>query len=418
MVDLPDRLRHSLSSQVAVQGFRIVIYIGINGWMSHYLGPVALGKLSYASALVGLLAPLGNLGVQSSLSALLCQPNPLPGLVPTALMIEILGTCILAIIFIPVSVLSHDPVTGTLILLSVLGNLFTSAEVFETELLVLQRGTLLARVGLMQVACNALLTSISILMQAPIVVFGWLQVIHAFVRCVLLSSLPSCQQSLMRFREVSMQTARALIQRGLPLMIAGLSVSLYMRSDMVMLQWLKGSNAVGQYSVAVKTAEALYFLPMILSNTLFSRIGKANSKHLATLGLRQLYKASWLLGIGMALTNLLLLPLLVPFVYGPQFQEAKYALALMAPAAFAVSMGYASNAWLQLMKLEWILTATTVAGAVVNAVLNLILIPKYGACGAAIATSVSHLVVTFAITLFVNKDTRANTMLLLYPFHD
>ena len=36
-----------------------------------------------------------------------------------------------------------------------------------------------------------------------------------------------------------------------------------------MLEWLRGSAEVGQYSVAVRVAESLCFLPIILSNTLF-----------------------------------------------------------------------------------------------------------------------------------------------------
>ena len=33
-----------------------------------------------------------------------------------------------------------------------------------------------------------------------------------------------------------------------------------MKSDQVMLEWLKGSEDLGQYSVAVKLSESLYFL--------------------------------------------------------------------------------------------------------------------------------------------------------------
>jgi len=40
---------------------------------------------------------------------------------------------------------------------------------------------------------------------------------------------------------------------------------LYMKSDQVMLEWLRGPEDVGQYSVAVRVAESLYFLPVVLS---------------------------------------------------------------------------------------------------------------------------------------------------------
>jgi O-antigen/teichoic acid export membrane protein len=416
MANYPDRLRHSLGSQIAVLGLKLVISVGISGWMSRYLGPVNLGKLSYASALVGLLAPLGSLGVQGSLSALLCEQKPLPGLVLTAFLIELIGTVIIALVLLPVAFFSGDHMIATLIAIAVLGNLFSSVEVFETELLILQRGTLLARIGLLQTLTNALLTSGAILLQAPVLAFGWLQVAQSIVRAVFLGLLDPCRQSLHQFRQVCLPAAKQLIRRGLPLLIAGLSVSLYMKSDQVMLQWLKGSGAVGQYSVAVRMSETLYFLPMILANTYFSRIGKAISALATAQEVKKLYQYSWLLGFGMMLSNIMLLPFMVPILFGPQFHQAQQALALSGPAAFAVALGCASSSWLQLKKLEWVSTARTATGAAANVILNFALIPSFGAAGAAIATSISYFVATFAITMVVNKETRINTLLLLNPF--
>ncbi|MFN9630889.1 MAG: flippase [Cyanobacteriota bacterium] len=416
MVDDSDRLRHSLGSQVTVQGLKLIISIGMSGWISRYLGPVDLGKLSYAAALVALLSPVGSLGVQGSLSTLLCQPKALPGLVPTAFLIELIGTCLIAAILLPVAFFAQDPMIGTLIAIAILGNLFSSVEVFETELLILQRGTLLARVGLWQTLTTTVLTSGAILLHASLLTFGWLQVIQAMLRAIFLASLHVCRQSLKQLDQANFSSAQELIKRGLPLLIAGLSVSLYMKSDLVMLQWLKGSDAVGQYSVAVKMSETLYFLPVILANTYFSRIGKAASALSKSLEIKKLYQYSWVLGFVMMLCNGFVLPLMIPLIFGSKFQQAQQALALSGPAAFAVATGCASSSWLQLKKLEWISTARTATGAVVNMILNLALIPNLGPSGAAIATSISYLVATFAIPFVFNKETRANTLLLLYPF--
>ena len=416
MSQTPDRLRHSLGSQIAVQALRLVISIGLSGWLARYLGPTSLGKLSYALALVGLVAPLGNLGVPGSLSALLCETPQLPGLTPTALLIELAGTAIIALTLLPVAFFSQDPIIAILIAIAVLGNLFSSVEVLEAELLVEQRGTLLARIGLFPLFANALLTSFAILLQAPLIIFGWLQMLQAMLRACCVGFVRSSRETLQQLSQVNAKAATALIKRGLPLVVAGLSVSFYMRSDQVMLQWLKGAEAVGQYSVAVKISETLYFLPMILSTTYFSRVGKAGSLQLANQELKRLYQYSWLLGIAMMLANIVIFPPMIPVLFGDSFEQAQLALCYSGPAAFAVSMGYASSCWLQLLKLEWIATARTGLGALVNVVLNFALIPKFGATGAAVATSISYLVATFAITLLLNKSSRRNTLLLLYPF--
>ena len=384
--------------------------------MARYLGPLGLGKLSYVGALVGVLAPFGSLGVQGSLSALLCQQPPLPGLISTALLIELLGTLVIAIALLPFALATKDPTIAALIGIAVIGNFFTSAEVFETELLNRQRGTVLARLGLLQTLAGAFLSCCALLLEAPLLVFGWLQVVQSVLRAWLLSSVFRGRHLLADLRQVCIPTARALIKRGLPLLITGLSVSLYMKSDMVMLQWLKGSSAVGQYSVAVRVAESLYFLPVMLANTYMPRIGNIDLEFSENRELQQLYRLAWLLGIGMMFASMLVLPIFIPVIFGHNYQQAQQALLLSGPAAFAVSTGCASGIWLQHMNLEWLSTMRTFLGCIINIIMNLFLIPLIDINGAAISTSVSYVIATFTVMLIFNPATRRNAISLLFPF--
>jgi O-antigen/teichoic acid export membrane protein len=413
---LPDRLKDSLVSQVAVQVLKLAASIGIGGWVARYLGPAGLGKISYVGALVGVLAPLGNLGVQGSLSALLCQQPQLPGLVSTALLIELLGTLVFTIAILPFALATKDPIIAALIGIAVIGNFFTSAEVFETELLNRQRGTVVARLGLLQTFAGAFLSGSALLLQAPLLVFGWLQVLQNVLRAWLLSSVFRGCHLLADLRQVCIPTALALIKRGLPLIIAGLSVSLYMKSDMVMLQWLKGSSAVGQYSVTVRVAESLYFLPVMLASTYMPRIGNRDLEFAENRELQQLYRLAWLLGIGMMLASILVLPIFIPVVFGPNYHQAQQALLLSGPAAFAVSTGCASGIWLQNMNLEWLSAIRTLLGCILNIGINLFLIPLIDINGASISTSVSYIIATFGVMLVFNPVTRRNAISLLFPF--
>lgn len=417
MAELTDRLSHSLLSQVSVQALKLLVSIGIGGWTARYLGPANLGKLSYVAALVGVLAPLGSLGVQGSLSTLLCQQPRLPGLVSTALLIELAGTVVIASALLPFALSTKDPLIAALIMIAVVGNLFNSAEVFETELLNRQRGTVLARLGLLQTIAVAFLSATALLLQAPLLAFGWLQVVQSMLRAWLLGSVLRGRYFLADFRAACIPTALVLIKRGLPLLMGGLSVSLYMKGDMVMLQWLEGPSAVGQYSVAVRVAESLYFLPVMLASTYIPRIGNGNLNIAKNLELQQLYLLAWLLGMGMVGMTILILPLFIPLVFGPDYHQAQVALAISGPAAFAVSTGCASSVWLQLNNLEWISTARVVVGCIINIALNLILIPRLGTAGASLATSISYLLATFGVMMLYSRATRRNSISLLFaPF--
>jgi len=412
---MPDRLRHSLLSQGGAQALKLLVSIGIGGWMARYLGPQNLGSLSYVAALVGLLGPLGNLGVRGSLSAMLCEKRPLPGLLGSALVIELIGTLVLALVLIPFALTARDPVIVGLIVLAVVSNLLSSSEVFEVELLNREKGTQIARVGTIQTIAGAVLSVLALLAQAPLLVFGGLPILQTAIRGWLLVVAAQTTTLLQLFKQASWKTSRALIQRGWPLLIAGLSVMLYMKSDQVMLEWLRGPEDVGQYSVAVRVAESLYFLPVVLSNTFLPRIGQGTGQFDSDLDLRQLYRSAWLLGIGMMAISMLLLPPLIPVVFGTEFLPAKAALIWLGPAAFAVSIGCASDAWLNTQGLQKLIAQRSAVGAVTNIALNIFLISRMGFVGAALATSISYIVSVYIVGV-LRKEISDNLVSLSFPF--
>jgi len=410
----PERLRTSLISQVGSQVFRLAVSIGIGGWTARYLGPEKLGTLSYVAALVGVLSPLGSLGVKGSLAILLCEEPPRPGLVATAFWIELLGTAVIALVLVPFAWAARDPVLAGLMGLAVLGNLFSSAEVFEVELLNREQGTRVAKAGLAQTSAGAALTALVLLSQAPLLAFGAVQSIAVAARAVVLANYRRIGNLWKFLLEASWPTAVRLMKRGWPLLLSGLSVMIYMKSDQVMLEWLRGSEDVGQYSVAVRVAESLYFLPVVLASTFMPRIARGTGLFQTDAALRRLYQSAWLLGIGMAATTILILPALIPWIFGNQFRPAQEVLAWLGPAAFAVSTGCASGTWLNSHNRTALIAIRSIIGAATNIALNIALIPEQGASGAAIATSISQITSVYCIA-FHSRSVSANLWKTLAP---
>lgn len=410
----PERLRIALLSQVGSQMFRIAVSICLAGWTARYLGPADLGKLSYVSALVGVLSPLGSLGVKGSLAVLLCEQPPQPGLVATALWIEVVGTGVIALVLAPLAWASGEPVLAGLMGLAVIANLFNSAEVFEVELLNRGLGSRLAKAGFVQTLTGAGLSVVALLSQAPLLVFGAVQTMAVAVWAILLTAAGHGGQLRRLLGDASWTAAVALIRRGWPLLLAGLSVMVYMKSDQVMLAWLRGPEEVGQYSVAARAAESLYFLPVVLAGTFLPQLAKGTGRFNTDPALRALYRTAWMLGMAMALSTSLVLPEFVPLVFGSHYEPAKRALFWLGPAAFAVATGCASGAWLNVQSHTNLIAARSVIGAGANIILNLILIPGEGAQGAAIATSLSYLASVYCIGA-CGRPILANALRLLAP---
>ena len=70
-------------------------------------------------------------------------------------------------------------------------------------------------------------------------------------------------------------------------------------------------------------------------------------------------------------------------------------------------MGVASSKWFISEGLQRHLTINTVAGAIMNILLNIFLIPKYGIYGAAIATVMSQALASYFMNILF-KRTRLN----------
>ena len=383
--------------------------------MARYLGPQKLGTLSYVAALVGLLGPLGNLGVKGSLSALLCEERPLPGLLGSALLIELIGTLVIAVVLIPFAWAAKDPVLVGLIGLAVLGNLFASSEVFEVELLNRQWGTKLARIGTIQTVGGAGLSILALMAQMPLIVFGVLPVLQAVIRAWFLAASVQVTNLVYLLKQASWTTSRVLIRRGLPLLLAGFSVMLYVKSDQVMLKWLQGPEDVGQYSVAARVAESLYFLPTILAATFTPRLHSGAGNFETDPVLRQFYRFAWMLGVGISLATIIFVSPMIPLVFGTDFLPAQKLLIWLAPAAFSVSTGCASGAWLNVNGYQKLVAKRSIVGALANVSLNALLIPSMGSKGAAIATFISYTIAPFFAMFIHSKETRINAISLLAP---
>lgn len=90
-------------------------------------------------------------------------------------------------------------------------------------------------------------------------------------------------------------------------MLSGIAISIYMKIDQVMIKNMLDVKAVGNYAVAVKLTEVWYFIPVVISSSLFPAIIKAKkiSEKLYYGRLQKLYDLMTWLAIGIALPVML-----------------------------------------------------------------------------------------------------------------
>jgi O-antigen/teichoic acid export membrane protein len=120
---------------------------------------------------------------------------------------------------------------------------------------------------------------------------------------------------------------------------------------------------------------------------------------------QSLYDGMAWIGLAVAVVTTLSASWAVPIIYGPSYAETAAVLSVQIWAGVAVSMSFVHSKWLLSEGLQKYGLVYTLAGACVNVALNLVLIPRHGAVGAAWATLITQ-VGLLPIQLFFPKARR------------
>jgi len=182
----------------------------------------------------------------------------------------------------------------------------------------------------------------------------------------------------------------ALMRRAVPFGLLMAGFALYYRIDMVMLEWLAPPSELGHYAAACRFLDAVVVLAASLGGPLFPRL--ASLAVSAPAEVRRLLEAGWrpLLALGLPLTagTIVLANDLVALLFGPDFTGAAPLLRLLILGTLPLFWVNVANHALIAADRVWALVGVYALSALVNVVGNLVLIPRWGAAGSAVATVV------------------------------
>jgi O-antigen/teichoic acid export membrane protein len=197
--------------------------------------------------------------------------------------------------------------------------------------------------------------------------------------------------------------AQKLLMCSWPLIISGVMVSLYMKIDQIMLQNISGVKEAGAYATVASLSEAWNLVPSVIVSSLFPAILNARRDDIARYKKRvqHLYDLMVYLSVPAALIVTFAAPIIYK-LYKPEYAYAAPALSVHVWSGVFVFLGIASTQYLVAENFNKLTFIRTGFGALVNIVLNLILIPEIGMMGAAIATLVAYASATFVI-IFIPK---------------
>lgn len=190
--------------------------------------------------------------------------------------------------------------------------------------------------------------------------------------------------------DLSISVSKPLVTYGLKLHVGSVFQTLNYRFDMYLVAYFLGSASVGLYSVAVAVGEWLWLTPGVLGASLMQRVATCSEEDVNRMVgvINRLTSAILVLG---TLVLALVGSGLIHFLYGEAFSASYLPLLLLLPGIWA--LGLWKNFMNDLSVRGYPTTKSYTSGValLLTVVLDILLIPRWGIIGAAIASSIAYL---------------------------
>lgn len=213
---------------------------------------------------------------------------------------------------------------------------------------------------------------------------------------------------------------RDLALSSAPWMGANFIAQFQGRCELFFLTGLAGVAAGGLFSAANEVLQPFMIIPGFLLSSLFPSIVRsyASDHALGQARMEQYLRLSAGLGLVLAGGICLGAPLAARWIYGSGFETVTPTLRLLAWILVPVYLAAPCNAWMVKENLGWLAALFTAGGLVFNITLDLLLIPRFGVQGAAVAAPLGALLTTILLpSLHPRTRYLAMTQVraLLYP---
>lgn len=171
-----------------------------------------------------------------------------------------------------------------------------------------------------------------------------------------------------------------------PFALASVSSKIYGYADTILIRFLSSASQLGFYGLAYKATFALQFIPLAAMAGVYPAMSNANANndqnrlyYLLTSSLKYVL----VLGLPLVAVMLVFGQDIVVTIYGQDFKGAVLPLLILFSSLPMLFSTFPLGAWLNATRRQTANTRNVVIVTIVSIVLNIFVLPKYGAVGAA-----------------------------------
>ena len=381
---------------------------------ARYLGPGNYGLINYAAAYTTFFYSICTLGINSILvKALIDEPVNEGETLGTSIILQGIASIFssLMIIGIVKVIDGRETITVIVTALCTIGLIF---RVFETIRYWFQ-AHLLSKYSAITSTVAYILTSayrLVLLIQGKTVTWFALAtaIDYLAVAMLLFVFYKKCKGPKLSF---SKRQVRRLLRMGVPFILAGLMVSIYGNSDKFMLKHMIDEAEVGYYSTACSLCNTWVFILSAIIDSMYPVIMESHKNNYLKYEQqnRLMYAIVFYISVFVSLLFVIFASPVIRLLYGEAYMPSVAPLQVITWYVAFSYLGVARNAWIVSENLQKYITPIYAGAAITNVVINYLLIPVWGATGAAIASLITQVSTIFFFPLFI-KPMRKNTKLL------
>lgn len=400
--------------------YQLITNLVISALMARYLGASDFGLVNYAASFATLFTAICTLGIDSILVNELLKDRSRNGTqLGSAIGLRLCSSTlsVLTILGLAWVLNPAEPLTIQVVFIYSISLTFQCFDTINSWFQANLESKVTASASAAGYTISAIYKAFLLITHKDVRWFAAAHAVeYAFVAILLLISYRRSHKRLSPIR-FNGKVGLGLLSQSYHFIISGMMIALYGQMDRVMLKSMVNTEAVGHYSCASTISSFWAFvLVAIIDAAKPVILAKYNENKAAfQRGLIRLYGAIIYLSALATLGLSILSKPLILLMFGAEYLPARGALCILSCGTAFAYLGVARSIWLVPQGKQKFAKYIAACGATGNLILNLLLIPRLGIIGAAIATVATQIFNNFILG-FLMPPIRENNKLILKAF--
>lgn len=389
------------------------LFVGVIS--ARYLGPANYGLVSYGTALTSFFMSFCTLGINSIIvKEFFDYPDEQGKALGSAIFMRLISSLCSSVLVICVSFILDYGDWETIVVvglcsLSLVFHIFdTINHWFQSQ----YKSNISAIATLIAYVATSAYKVVLLILNKSVLWFAFASALDYIVLSIVLLAFYKKNNG-PKF-SVSWAKGKSLLGQSYHYILSGMMVAIYGHTDKLMLKQMLDEMSVGYYSTATAICGMWTFILAAIIDAMYPTIIKSfkEGKEAFDKKNRQLYAIVFYISVFVSVMFGLFGDIAIGILYGEAFKPAALPLKIVTWYTAFSYLGVARNAWMVCNQKQKYIKRLYIFAVIINVCLNYILIPVWGAAGAAFASLVTQMFTSIILPLFV-KATRPNAILML-----